>query len=160
VQAGGNCGVYPLELSRHFSQVYTFEPDSHNFECLLINCRGVENIQARCAALADKECTVALQLNPNNCGSHHVSGSGTIPALTIDSLKLDACDLIALDVEGYEWPALQGAYRTLDLFHPTLILETKKHGERYGYKSDQMRDWVKERGYTYRDKVGRDEIWS
>ena len=34
VQAGGHVGVWPKYLSVQFQQVYTFEPDYMNFQCL------------------------------------------------------------------------------------------------------------------------------
>ena len=161
VQAGGNCGVYPLVLSMHFDQVYTFEPEANNFGCLMLNCSGVENIQAYCAALGDhSRRRVGLQVNAHNAGSHHITAGDTIPVWAVDDLKLDACDLLALDVEGYEYLCLKGAERTVEAFHPTVIIEMKKHGERYGIRKEMIRDWLTERGYTYRALVGRDEIWS
>jgi hypothetical protein len=46
-----------------------------------------------------------------------------IPMLAIDSLNLDACDLIQLDVEGYEQFAIQGARRTIEAHRPVIIAE-------------------------------------
>ena len=69
------------------------------------------------------------------------------------------CDLIALDVEGYEFRALQGAARTVELFRPTIIWE-RKHGGRYSGDHLALPEWLKARGYTHRDTVERDEIWS
>lgn len=167
VQAGGNCGVYPRELARHFAQVYTFEPDRDNFECLMRNCAGVENIHARCAALGNvegRELSI-VRKNLDNVGSHFINPRPDHGAIydaretTVDGLKLDACDLIALDVEGYEFRALQGAARTVELFRPTIIWE-RKHGGRYSGDHLALPEWLKARGYTHRDTVERDEIWS
>ena len=164
VQAGGNCGVFPLVLSKYFDQVYTFEPDADNFACLLLNCRGVENIQARCAAVHDVSGRqLAMELKPTNAGAHYVkpAAGGTVPSIRVDDLKLDACDLIALDVEGFEYFGLKGARQTIEAFHPTLIFEMLSHGRaRYQVRDEMIYEFLRERGYVYRCHVESDEVWS
>ena len=62
-----------------------------------------------------------------------------IPTFTIDQLELPVCDLIWLDVEGYEGEVLTGAQETIDRTSPFLIVvETandvvKKILEKYDY---------------------------
>src|SRR5690348_7833841 len=48
IQAGGNCGMYPVLFSQLFEQVYTFEPDPLNFYTLVQNCQSdnIVKIQA------------------------------------------------------------------------------------------------------------------
>jgi FkbM family methyltransferase len=101
VQAGGNCGLWPRELGKKFSTVYTFEPDPVNFRCLCANAPD-EHIFKFNAALGNERGLVSLNLRPDNVGAHSVSGGGIIPSMRIDDLELNECDLIYLDVEGFE----------------------------------------------------------
>lgn len=41
----------------------------------------------------------------------------------IDDLGLEECDLIHLDIEGYEEKALEGAIETIKKFKPTIVTE-------------------------------------
>jgi FkbM family methyltransferase len=123
VQAGGNVGLWPNYLSKLFKTVYTFEPDSQNFCCLAWNTRLKENIIRMQAALGDKPTMVGMERFPENVGKHTVNGPGIFPMMTIDSLGLQECDLIYLDIEGHEPQALFGARSTLARFHPVISLE-------------------------------------
>jgi hypothetical protein len=46
-----------------------------------------------------------------------------VQVMLIDDLELDACDAIQLDIEGYEYPALKGAERTIERFRPVIATE-------------------------------------
>jgi FkbM family methyltransferase len=158
VQAGGNCGVYPEILGKRFDLVYTFEPDAVNFRCLCANAPA-ENIYKFNAALGDKHECIDLQRNPKRVGAHHVDGRGDIPTFRIDDLALDVCDLIFLDVEGYERRVLLGAIETIDRCQPTIVVEDKASSERYGTAKGQTVEWLVEAfGYRVAERTSRDAI--
>ena len=46
IQAGGNAGMYPVELANHFSRIFTFEPEPLNFFCLERNTSHLVDVQA------------------------------------------------------------------------------------------------------------------
>ena len=50
----------------------------------------------------------------------------TEECITIDSLNLQRCDLMKIDVEGGEFDVLNGAHLTLTKYMPVIILETWK----------------------------------
>ena len=58
-------------------------------------------------------------------------------------------DLIALDVEGFEYKALLGAKETIEKFHPVIIAENAD--------TDEFRKLLV--GYNLVDKSVRDSIW-
>jgi FkbM family methyltransferase len=125
IQAGGNCGMYPRLLAGHFKRVYTFEPDPLNFYCLVNNCQQ-DNIFKMQAALGAGACMAqVVRRVPSNIGGHVVVyGEGAlVPVLTIDSLGLDSCDFIQLDVEGHERAVLIGAEATIKKFKPVISAE-------------------------------------
>ena len=131
VQAGGNCGMYPLLLSDHFKRVYTFEPDGDNFHCLVLNCEKGNIVKAQLALGSVPGMGYVHRRWPGNTGAHQINPAYPIPTgdlmyipiITIDSLGLDQCDFIQLDVEGREHEVLLGATGVISAFHPIISVE-------------------------------------
>lgn len=137
IQAGGNCGQYVKQFSQRFDTVYTFEPDPLNFLCLTLNCGN--NVIKTQACLGNDDKFVSIN-RKSDSGAIHVDGPGNIPTMRIDDMHLPACDLIQLDIEGYELFALQGAQRTIEQYHPVIMIEWyEPWAERYG-TNQKMRD--------------------
>lgn len=122
VQAGGNCGVYPKIYSSIFQHVYTYEPEWINFYCLTRNA-SENNIVKTQGCLGNIPKLVDLSLHKKNIGKNYISGDGQYPIHLIDNLNLNFCDLIHLDIEGYEYYALLGAEETIKKFKPLIALE-------------------------------------
>jgi FkbM family methyltransferase len=148
VQAGGNVGVYPLALSKVFDRVITFEPDEDNWLCLRRNV-NVPNVMVFEAALGSEPgmCGI-LRIDTDNCGSHKTLPGSAVAVRTIDSLGLDQCDLIWLDIEGAEADAIKGALATIEKFSPIIVLEEKG----LGHKADLP-------GYSRVMRIGNDTVY-
>lgn len=160
IQAGGNCGIFPRYLSKKFKYVYTFEPEGENFFCL-VNNAPQKNIIKLQAAIGNKNTSsMGLMYMPKNCGGFHLQDSGLIPVISLDSLNLPACDLLQLDIEGYELFALNGAEKTINKFSPVIMIEHKKHAARYGANPDDIINLLKEMGYKEAGRVRRDIIFT
>lgn len=158
VQAGGNCGLWPRELSKKFSTVYTFEPDPVNFRCLCANA-AAENVFKFNAALGMVREGVNLARRPDNVGAHRIAGRGEIPTMKMDDLALSACDLICLDVEGYELFALQGGRATIGDFRPTIVIEDKGVSLSYGVAKGEATAWLaKHFGYRVAATIDKDVV--
>jgi FkbM family methyltransferase len=127
VQAGGCIGGWARWLATRFDAVYTFEPEAINFECLLVNIKS-SNVHAMRAGLSDDSGYATILRNEKNA-THHMTrqGTGDVPMVTIDSLRLKYCDLIVLDIEGFEDAALWGARQTIGLYSPVIMVQTKCH---------------------------------
>jgi len=135
IQAGGCIGLWPALLSRYFEDVYTFEPDSLNYECMKYNLAGINNIHHQQAALGTKpgQCTIQRKEKyENNCVAGQVIDGNDVDVITIDSLNLNHVDLIWLDIEGYEVNALQGAIETIKRCRPVIGVEDYRHWKDYG----------------------------
>jgi FkbM family methyltransferase len=162
VQAGGNCGAFARVLAPLFRAVYTFEPDRTNFSCLISNVPE-ENVWKFPAALGETNVCISMGNGPTedetNCGAFQVDGPGLVPTLTIDQLALPACDLIYLDIEGAELPALKGAQATISMFHPVIVTEEKGLGRKFGSQEEDIRVFLKKFGYKVETSIANDVIY-
>lgn len=164
VQAGANVGVYPVALTDRFNRVVTCEPDPSNFSCLEKNLAARDSLQrvwAQNAALgAEAGVCAPLEVHPRNCGAHRVNfGKGGVPVVTIDSLGLDRCDCIWLDVEGAELPALQGAVATIARHSPTIAVEDKGLHRSFDILDGALQEFLAAQGYEEVARIGRDKVF-
>jgi FkbM family methyltransferase len=165
IQAGGNCGIYSRLYSELFETVYTFEPDPINFYCLNRNIKNTNVVKFQsCLGLEHKLVSVAINENAiakkgYNCGTFQVSGNGKIPVLKIDDLALDQCDLIHLDIEGFEGFALQGAIETIKKFKPTICLEINGLGKQYGWPENKIYNLLETMNYRFEITTENDQIF-
>jgi len=164
VQAGGNCGFILSTFVPHFNHVYTFEPDPTNFYCLNQNVTSpsVTKLQMCLSEYSDSLQIQQLvrENKSHDIGGVHVAGNGFTPAIAIDSLNLSGCDLIQLDVEGYELKALKGAVKTIQKYKPIICVEfCESWLNRYDSNSTMLFNFLKELNYVLVDEYGSDKIF-
>lgn len=165
VQAGGNLGLFPKRLAEEFAEVWTFEPDPKLFSILKHNAPE-KRIIAHQAALGNSYDPVAVSSRrrdgtgkPDHEGLTHVCGPGDIPQVRLDDFNLDVCDLIYLDIEGYEWNALRGAMETIRRCRPVLVIEINKNCVFAGYTKQDFRAWILSLGYRFVKRVNSDDVF-
>jgi FkbM family methyltransferase len=166
IQAGGNLGIFPKRLSQWFQTVYTFEPDPECFTALCHNAPEPNIIKIQ-AALGDEASMVALSrtrpphkpTGPQHEGLGWVCGPGVLPMVRLDDAlsALMVCDLLYLDLEGYELPALRGARGLVRRCRPVIVLEVTANQERCGFSQTELVDDVLAQGYRceWQDKTDR-----
>ena len=154
VQAGGNCGMQVDKFAKEFGMVYTFEPDPINFQCLVANL-PYSNVVKIQACVADAHKLLDVDFFVDDIGSIHVKkDQGKIPTFKIDDLALSACDLIQLDVEGYEGKVLEGAIETIIKYSPVITTETLQ-----GVDYPDVIKIMNMLAYERVDFTGSDSIW-
>ena len=165
VQAGGNLGIFPKRLAEEFSRVITFEPDAKLFARLKLNAPE-PNIQAIRAALGESNEPIGLACRRRDTsgravheGLTHVSGKGVIPQVRLDDMNLSACDLIYLDIEGYELFALRGAERTIERHRPVIGVENNRASTYYGVQRETIQQWILSKNYKLSFKLNSDEVY-
>lgn len=159
IQAGGNVGFYTKAYAGLFDRVITFEPDRLNFQCLTMNVEE-ENVIKVQACIGNERRSVGLYTSRKNIGAYHVSEkAGLIPTLLIDDFNVQDCDLMHLDIEGFELFALKGAEETIRRCHPVIALEWMNHGEKYGAPDEAMLAYLESLGYTFRGDVYHDKVF-
>lgn len=161
IQAGGNIGVYPATMAQQFERVITVEPDTVNYQALLLNVAGSDNIEHTLAAFGHKHGTASVDhVYPENIGAHQLKVGTDVKVIPIDSYGVDDCDFIQLDIEGYEHLALLGAEQTINKTHPIITLELKGLGSRYGYSDEDTIELLETWGYEIVGRVNRDVIFA
>jgi FkbM family methyltransferase len=161
IQAGGNVGVYPRALAGYFEHVITFEPDKANYECLVKNVAEQSNVRTIRAALGDNPGFVSTSSHEDgNSGAVHVIKGRDVPLHMIDHYARLGCDLIWLDIEGYEELALKGAAQTIEKFKPAIIIEEQEQlAEMHGLEPFGAVKWLKERGYRKVMRHNHDSLY-
>lgn len=165
VQAGGNCGVWPRTLAPMFGEVHTFEPDPMNFTCLQHNTRELGNVHRYNVGLGAERMRAVMDTpshETDNCGALQVvpADVGGVQIITIDSLELPIVDLLYLDIEGFEIPALLGAAETIKQCKPIIALEDKGLSTRYGYEQGDVVEILNRMGYRVVERIHRDVVFA
>lgn len=139
IDIGANIGLYALFCSKYVGQegkVYAFEALPKNFNLFQKNValNSVKNVQLENLAIFNTQGTLEIFTNTEEANQGMASSymkdfseKISIPALTLDAYveehKIEKIDFIKMDIEGGEFPALQGMRNTLQKFKPTLLLE-------------------------------------
>ena len=151
VQAGGHVGVWPNELKKYFNRVITFEPDPACYHALVKNVDG--KVEHHNKALGTKTGVLYIEIKESSSVSQISKKGIPISSIAIDELNLEFCDLIYLDIEGYEVSALKGAINTIKKFRPVICVEELKN-----YR-EPLRSHLNKIGYKNIAKTHRDSIW-
>jgi len=132
VDIGAHVGLWSYYLAQQFGVVHAFEPVADHREGFGRNVLA-SNVVLYPIALGDREGSVKIRTSTGSSGDSWIDGDGEIPLRRLDDYDLHDVDLVKVDCEGGELPALRGAERTLLRCHPTIIVEQKPgHAQRFG----------------------------
>jgi FkbM family methyltransferase len=129
---GANIGVHTVAFAKQAKHVYAFEPNKHNFKLLDINTTHNRNVTIYDCAVGDTVGTtqiehISLDVE-GNYGECRITDNGQVcDVVTIDSLvhskEILPPNLVKIDVEGYEWPVIQGMLQTIKDNLPVIFYE-------------------------------------
>lgn len=157
VDGGANQGMYSAafcELVGEDGCVYSFEPNELPFICLCINA---PNANKYMMALGEKDGFCDMS-QCNNYGAAHLKSGDRVAVRPLDFLGLTRCDLIKMDLEGYELFALKGAEETIKNNKPVLVLEVSPgHMSRFGYSPQNLYDYLDYLDYKIVQRMGKEE---
>lgn len=149
---GANIGYYTLIFARlvgRSGKVFSFEPESTNFELLKKNAKinGYTNIEFFCKAISNSNKTTKLFLDKKNKGGHSLIDkiedreSIEIKSIRIDDyFKNQNIDFVKIDIEGFEFEAIKGMSELLEKsnnvkimteFNPYLLKKSEIEPEEY-----------------------------
>lgn len=153
VDVGAHVGFWTRDMAERFARVYAFEAAGDTFACLSRNMAGFKNVELWHCAVGERAWFAEVQDDPTrigNTGSRFIrSGQGVLPMNRLDDVGIAACDLLKIDVEGYEWQVLCGAEKLITDHRPVVIMECDKKfaSPRYGVKDDAAEKFLLKRGY-------------
>jgi FkbM family methyltransferase len=151
IDAGANVGVYTILAARNAgARVISIEPIPFTFNRLKRNVESNEVmalVDLKCCAVGEKAETLRFT-EGMDCVNHVLTSdedrSGhrvlEVPVQRLDEL-LNGLEPVVfkIDVEGFEWPALQGAHRMLSSSAlKALIIELNGSGGRYGFEDEKI----------------------
>ena len=151
IDVGMHVGLWSMHLAREFEWVVGFEPVAEHIECLHHNMVGFGNWEVHHCALGSRTGSVGMHQYPGSSGSTQVDngGQGTVMH-RLDDFTFDAVDFLKIDVEGYEFDVLQGAYQTIMRHKPVVVVEQKPMKNpikvTYGRQQYQARDLLQSWG--------------
>lgn len=160
VDVGGHCGLWAMQMVKHFDRVISFEPVQEHRDCYVKNVQGTELLPF---ALGDKPGMVKIHTTNGSSGDSWVDGDGDIEMRTLDSFVLKDVDLLKIDCEGYELHVLKGAVEMLERCKPAIIVEQKPgKAVKFGLKDTEAVDFLKKLGAKLKEEISGDYIlaWS
>ncbi|MEZ4937996.1 MAG: FkbM family methyltransferase [Crocinitomicaceae bacterium] len=139
IDVGANIGLFSLVASRHVGitgKVISFEPFPENFNHLEkhLQLNQIKNVQAENKAVGDEIGQIHLYHNPDdkNLGMVSTTASENSQKIDVELITLDhyfqqnpnpSIQMIKIDIEGHEYPALRGMQATLEKYKPVLLVE-------------------------------------
>lgn len=132
-----DCGAYIGDSMESFCNhgfscrtYYALEPSAMQCNVLKECAKKFNGFNIKVMPLAAWNCRTTLSFTQNEGAGNHVGEAGDviIQADAIDSITGDDCvDLIKMDIEGAEIPALNGAKKTIQLHHPIIASSIYHH---------------------------------
>jgi FkbM family methyltransferase len=154
-EIGAFQGILTLFFSSRAKRVIAYEPNPPSCNRLLRNLRlnGRTNVQVRNLAVGERAGSLRLLSDPLMPGgtsgdptvsqqieASRIAMSVDVPVVTIDedaaAGQLPPPDLVKIDIEGMELPALKGMAATLAQHKPDLYLEM--HGATMAHKDENV----------------------
>ncbi len=139
IEVGANMGTHTVALARGCAPglLYAFEPQHRVFQILCANLamNDIGNVRAFPEASgAEAGWATIPQIDYAKVGNFGgvsvqagaTSGAAAVRVTPIDDLALPACDLIKIDVEGWEAEVIQGAAATIAKHRPILYVENDR----------------------------------
>jgi len=131
---GANFGYYSCLIARSLEQqcsIYAFEPWPATFDRLTkhLEWNGLrQSVHPVCVGLSDEIGSGQMQFSSSNSGAaSFLPGEGGIPVTTLDGFceerGIAGIDFMKIDVEGLEPKVLKGGRRTLETYHPSMLIE-------------------------------------
>lgn len=171
VDGGAHVGSWSRYMAKRFKNVFAFEPNPETYDCLSLNTESLLNVVPMQAGLGQQEGAMEIKKDARregNTGSYFLNPQHTkdkqvylgVNVIPLDRLQLAELDLLKLDVEGYEWYALQGAEATILKHRPTIMIERKKFPGRYYATETDAHEYILSLGYVERDHFRNDYVYT
>ena len=162
VDAGAHVGHYTLLAAERVGpsgRVIAFEPDPRNRVRLERNVErnALDHVEVLPFAVFDREATLPFVTAPDgNTGLGSLAPEAAAAAATVRTVRIDdvleqrgieRVDVVKLDVEGFEAPALEGAAQLLERSRPAVLFEVNRLDGEHGMVTAPAIDALRRHGY-------------
>lgn len=151
VDVGASIGDHTLTYAKwvgHKGMVWAFEPYIEAYKCLVHNVNSYLQVAAFNTGLSNSVCQSSIQVCDNAGASYITDSIGDIRLETLDCYEMDDVNFIKLDIEGFEFRAIQGAVETIKRCRPVMLVEVNRYAlERAGTSSDKLGKLITSLGY-------------
>lgn len=180
VDAGANLGYHAIQFGNLSKRVYSFEPQPMIFNQLCANILFNDLndvITPYRLGLGDKETVAQMwDIENENFGnvynwggrgiehnqaaytSDEVREQDQIKVVPLDSFNFTSVNLFKMDIQGYEWYALQGAEQFLNNNKPVILLENNPGRSELDRKVLAMLSNLGYKAFRYHMDSGEDMI--
>lgn len=152
LDVGGHYGTWAVGFANlGFENVHSFEPVTKIYNVLEKNSEPYATITPYNSGISSNKRRVAFEVGEDNSGQGHVAinhKAGDIQLNSIDSYNFKNVDFIKLDVEGYEFYALDGARKTIAQWKPLICIELNGLAARYGLNDNDLVVMLNDMGYN------------
>lgn len=174
LECGANIGYYTLLLSKIVGlkgKVIALEPNPEVFSILQLNLElnGIKNVETHQIAIGGKDGVGRMYLKKASNLSSMLENEGesatdsiVVPVIRLETLYkklgISSCNMIRMDIEGYEADFLKGNFEFLMKLHPRIVLEY--HIQKIGIsKAETLLFDMEKNGYWIKLAIPRDEDW-
>jgi len=159
---GAHIGSLTLPLARSVrpdGMVYAFEPQKKIYRELVKNLElnNVKNAVPLRFAVGAQHLVIEMTPTQGRDGTMQVGAGGDKAEMrSIDSFVFSNVSMMKIDVEGYELPVLKGAKRTIQKWHPAILIEipgfyhSKTLPPNQKEQIDGVRSFFEQNGYRLR----------
>tara|TARA_R110002012_G_scaffold1122_4_gene4679 strand:- start:340 stop:1008 length:669 start_codon:yes stop_codon:yes gene_type:complete len=163
---GAYLGTHTVAFSQlvgSTGRVISFEPQTNIFTLLetTITSNNISNVELHNKAVYHENTKIIFsETNNGKASISHIRPrlpnpiKKEVDAITIDSLQLDRCDFMKIDVEKCEWVVLAGAGETVTKYRPIIFIEIFKTPSNLL----KLRAFTKEHNYSFTNISGADFI--
>ena len=164
VDCGAHIGFWAKEMAGRFQNVKAFEAAPDTYRCLVKNIGGFENVALKHCAIGSRPGTCRIMEDDKrigNSGARYIKAGKDIRVISLDAIGFSVCDLLKIDVEGYEFAVIEGAKGILQSNRPVVIMETdKKFAKlRYGVDDDAAEKSLLAMGYREAAHIRPDKVF-
>ena len=155
LELGANIGSHTVALAKFVGpngRIIAFEPQRIVYQTLCANIalNDLLNVDCKLQAVGELPSSIVVPnldyTRDNNFGGLGLGAftSGEqVPVVTVDSLNLNACHFIKIDIEGMEREAILGGRKTIERFRPVLYVENDRED-----RSEGLTKTILELGYV------------
>jgi len=172
LDVGANVGIFTLFASDYAKKIYSVEPFSEHFHCLvnMIKFNNFKNVEPINAAISNKDGVAPLFLSDANKSAFNLMGHTDdkkppeqVKTIRLDTLfeekKIKHIDFMKIDIEGMEGEVLCGdGFGNVADKIDTIVFE-RHHGDVMKRNPEQVNFALKERGFKLERIPNQTELW-